>query len=47
LIASYNSYEPIDYSSIGKEEYIQGAIECVIYVDSSKFESFILKGLKK
>lgn len=47
LIAVYNSYEPIDYSGIGKEKYIQGAIECVIYADSSKFENFILKGLKR
>lgn len=47
MIASYNSYEPIDYSTIKKDEYIQGAIECVIYADPSKFESFILRGLKK
>ena len=47
MIVSYNEYEPIDYSTIKKDEYIQGAIECVIYADASKFENFILKGLIK
>jgi len=47
LIAIYNGYEPIDYSKITPQEYIDASIDCVMLADSSKMEQIILKGLKK
>lgn len=47
LIAIYNGYEPIDYSKISSQEYIEASIDCVMLADSSKMEKIILQGLKK
>lgn len=47
MIAAYNSYNFIDYSSSTPESYIDCAIECVQFADCSGFEKFILNGLKK
>lgn len=47
MIALYNGYEPIDYSKVSPKEYIDKAIECVLYADSNGFENIILNGLNK
>ena len=47
MIAAFNGYQFIDYSSVSAEAYIDGAIECVQYADSSKFEQIILAGLTR
>ncbi len=47
MIALYNGYEPIDYSKVSPKEYIDKAIDCVLYADQSGFENIILSGLKK
>ncbi len=47
MIVAYNGYKFIDYSTVTSEEYINGAIECVVYADSSKFEKIIYDGLSK
>ena len=46
MIALYNGYEPIDYSTVTPKKYIDCAIECVQYADQSGFEKIILDGLK-
>jgi len=47
MIAIYNRYEPIDYSTVTTKEYIDSAIECVQYANESGFENIILNGLNK
>ena len=53
LIAVYNGYEPIDYStaldkgSSGLNAYIEASILCVQRADSSKLQQIILRGLRK
>ncbi len=47
MIAIYNGYKYIDYSTITPAEYIEAAIECVVYADSEKMEKIIFDGLKK
>jgi len=47
MIVAYNGYKFIDYSTVTSEEYVNGAIECVVYADSSKFEKIIYDGLSK
>ena len=47
MIVAFNGYKFIDYSTVTQEEYISGAIECVVYADSSKFEKIIYDGLNK
>jgi len=47
MIVVYNGYQPIDYSLVSSQEYIQSAIECVQFADASNFEKIILNGLKK
>jgi len=47
MIVAFNSYKFIDYATVTKEEYIDGAIKCVVYADSSKFEKIIYDGLNK
>jgi len=47
MIAIYNGYEPIDYSTVTTKEYIECAIECVQYANESGFENIILNGLNK
>ena len=47
MIVAFNGYKFIDYSTVTQEEYIDGAIECVVYADSSKFEKIIYDGLNK
>lgn len=47
MIVAFNGYKFIDYSIVTKEEYINGAIECVMYADSTKFEKIIYDGLYK
>ena len=47
MIVSFNGYRFIDYSTVRQEEYINGAIECVVYADSSTFEKIIYDGLNK
>ena len=47
MIVAFNGYKFIDYSIVTQEEYINGAIECVVYADSSTFEKIIYDGLSK
>lgn len=47
MIAVYNGYQPIDYSTVTPDLYIEKAIECVQYADESGFEKIILNGLNK
>ena len=47
MIVAFNGYKFIDYSTVTQEEYISGAIECVVYADSSTFEKIIYAGLSK
>lgn len=47
MIVVFNGYKFIDYSTVTQKEYINGAIECVVYADASKFEKIILDGLNK
>ena len=47
MIVAFNGYKFIDYSTVTQREYIDGAIECVVYADSSKFEKIIYDGLNK
>lgn len=47
MISVYNGYQPIDYSLIESNKYIEHAIDCVQFANSSGFESIILKGLTK
>ncbi len=45
MIAAYNGYQFIDYSHITSNEYIDAAIECVQFADSTMLEEIILQGL--
>ncbi len=47
MIAVYNGYKYIDYSTISSEQYIDASIECVQFADCSKFEEIIINGLYK
>ncbi len=47
MIAVYNGYKYIDYSTISSEKYIEASIECVQFADCSKFEKIIFDGLYK
>ena len=47
MIAVYNGYEPIDYSTVTPQKYIECAIECVQFADESGFKNIILNGLRK
>jgi cell filamentation protein len=47
MIAVYNGYKYIDYSTVSKEEYIDASIECVQFADCSKLETIIYNGLSK
>ena len=47
MIAIYNGYQPIDYSKVSPKEYIDCAIDCVLYADESGFYNIILQGLKR
>ncbi|MGE4418699.1 MAG: Fic/DOC family protein [Sulfurimonas sp.] len=47
MIAVYNGYKYIDYSSVSTKEYIDAAIECVIYANSEKMQDIIFNGLKR
>ncbi len=47
MVATYNGYNFIDYSTISPEQYIQSAIECVQFADSTGFEKIIFDGLTK
>ncbi|NCO02193.1 MAG: cell filamentation protein Fic [Epsilonproteobacteria bacterium] len=47
MIALFNGYKYIDYSTITPKEYIDAAIECVQFADSDNMEKIILDGLKK
>lgn len=47
LIAVYNGYDYIDYSSTTTDEYIQASIECVQFADCVSMEKIIFNGLKK
>ena len=47
MLALFNGYKPIDYSSsIDNGAYIEASIECVQYADSSKLEEIIFVWLK-
>ena len=45
LIVIYNGFNPIDYSNISPQEYINSSIDCVMLADYSKLENIILNGL--
>lgn len=47
MIAIYNGYKYIDYSTVTQEEYINASIECVQFADCSKFEIIVYNGLSK
>jgi len=47
MIALYNGYKYINYATVTPKEYIDAAIECVVYADSEKMEKIIFDGLKK
>ncbi len=47
MIALYNGYKYINYATVTPAEYIDAAIECVVYADSEKMEKIIFNGLKK
>jgi cell filamentation protein len=47
MIAVYNGYKYIDYSTVSPKEYIDAAIECVMYANSEKMQDIIFNGLKK
>jgi len=47
MIALYNGYKYIDYSTVAPSEYIEAAIECVMYADSEKMQHIIFNGLNK
>jgi cell filamentation protein len=47
MIALYNGYKYIDYSSVSPKEYIDAAIDCVMYADGTKMQNIIFNGLKK
>lgn len=47
MIVAYNGYKFIDYSNVMPQEYINAAIECVLYADCVGFEKIILNGLEK
>jgi len=48
MLALFNGYKPIDYSSsIDNGVYIEASIECVQYADTSLLEEIVFKGLKK
>jgi len=47
MIVLFNGYKYIDYSFVTPNEYIEAAIECVQFADSSSMENIILNGLKK
>ncbi len=47
MIAVYNGYKYIDYSTVSQEQYIDASIECVQLADCSKLEAIVYKGLFK
>ena len=47
MIAAYNGYKFINYSTVQPEEYIQASIECVQFADCEPLENIILNGLEK
>ncbi len=47
MIAVYNGYKYIDYSTVTQEEYIDASIECVQFADCSKLETIIYNGLSR
>jgi len=47
LIAVYNGYDYIDYSTVAPDEYIQASIECVQFADCEPMKKIIMNGLKK
>jgi len=47
MIAVYNGYKLIDYSTVTPEVYIEKAIECVQFANQSGFEKIIFDGLNK
>lgn len=48
MIVIANGYQPVDYSSVSPEEYIQTAIDCVQQLaDSSKMQKIIFEGLQR
>lgn len=47
MIAVYNGYGYIDYSTVLPEKYIEASIDCVQFADCSKMEKIILDGLKR
>lgn len=47
MIVIYNGYKYINYATITPAQYIEAAIEYVMYADSEKMEKIIFDGLKK
>lgn len=47
MIAVFNGYEYVDYSTTTPEMYIEASIECVQFADCQKMEKIICDGLKK
>jgi cell filamentation protein len=47
MIVVYNGYKFVDYASATEKEYIDAAIECVQFADSTAMETILLNGLHK
>lgn len=47
MIALFNGYKYIDYSTVTPREYINAAIECVQFASSENMQTIIFNGLKK
>lgn len=45
MIANYNGYKYIDYSTCSPNEYLDASIECVQYANNQKLEKIIYNGL--
>ena len=45
MIAVYNGYRYIDYSTVSPAEYIEASIECVQFANCEKIKKIILEGL--
>jgi cell filamentation protein len=47
MIAVFNGYGYVDYSTTTPEKYIEASIECVQFADCQKMEKIISDALKK
>lgn len=45
MIAAFNGYSFIDYSTVSVEEYKDASLECILFADYEKMEEIIFNGL--